>query len=81
MVDALVARDLVTRAPEPDDRRAVRLQLTPSGRRALRKAEATMTDHLRPVFERCEDPEAVIAALRQLETALDDELMTRLDAK
>jgi DNA-binding MarR family transcriptional regulator len=70
-VDGLVERGLVARAVVEGDRRAVNVQITPAGRDALAEAEARMAERLRPVFERCDDPGAVAAALGQLERALD----------
>lgn len=37
MIDRLVARDLVSRDPDPDDRRAVRLSLTAKGTRVQQR--------------------------------------------
>jgi len=42
-LDNLEARGLVRRAPDPDDRRGVRLQLTPEGRRVVDRAVAANT--------------------------------------
>ena len=64
MVDALVDRGFLVRAREVDDRRAVRLALTPTGRRTLRAAEASMQERLRPVVEHCPDPGAIRARSR-----------------
>jgi DNA-binding MarR family transcriptional regulator len=80
MVDALVERNLVTRAPVDGDRRAVRLQLTAAGAAALRRAEATMTDNLQPLLDRCDDATVVNAALAQLAGALDAAFADRLAA-
>jgi DNA-binding MarR family transcriptional regulator len=71
-VDGLVERGLVARAVVEGDRRAVKVQITPAGRDALAEAEARMAERLQPVFDRCDDPGVVAAALEQLERALDD---------
>lgn len=42
-IDGLEAAGLVRRSDDPDDRRGVRVQLTPAG---LRKLDAALTDHL-----------------------------------
>ena len=81
MVDALVERNLVTRAGVDGDRRAIRLQLTAAGEAALRSAEATMTENLQPLLDRCGDPELVEAALAQLTSALDAAVAERVAAR
>ncbi len=81
MVDALVERNLVTRAPVDGDRRAVRLQLTPEGRVALHNAEATMAENLQPLLDRCADAALVDTALAQLAGALDAAFADRVAAR
>lgn len=81
MVDALVERDFVTRARVDGDRRAVRLQLTPSGETALRGAEVAMAENLQPLLDRCDDPAVIDAALAQLATALDHAFADRIAAR
>jgi len=81
MVDALVERDLVTRARVDGDRRAVRLQLTLSGETALRGAEVAMAENLQPLLDRCDDATVVDAALAQLATALDAAFADRIAAR
>ena len=46
IVDRLESRGLVRRAPDPDDRRRLRLVLTETGRRASDEVEAALTDEL-----------------------------------
>jgi DNA-binding MarR family transcriptional regulator len=70
-VDGLVERGLIVRAAVAEDRRAVRLKVTPEGRRVLVRTERIMADRLRPVFDRTADPDAVVAALAELAGALD----------
>jgi DNA-binding MarR family transcriptional regulator len=81
MVDALVERELVTRARVDGDRRAVRLQLTAAGEAALRRAEATMAENLQPLLDRCEDATVVDTALAQLGGALDAAFADRVAAR
>lgn len=53
LVDRLVELDLLTRHPDPADRRKVLLSLTPKSRRLLTKLSATHLEELRrirPVF-------------------------------
>src|SRR5438876_4863538 len=50
MVESLVERGLVERASVSGDRRAVRLTVTPAGRRALRAAEDAMRTRLETVI-------------------------------
>ena len=70
-VDGLVERGLVARAVVEGDRRAVNVQITPAGREALAQAEDRMAERLQPVFDHCENPDAVAASIDQLERALD----------
>src|SRR4051794_5257909 len=71
-VDGLVDRGLVTREVVAGDRRAVRVEITAAGRRALTDAEALMAQRLEPIIDRCADPTTVRTALEQLELALDE---------
>lgn len=45
LVDELEARKLLARVPNPGDRRAYALRLTPAGRRLLAKAQAVADAH------------------------------------
>lgn len=76
-VDALVERSYLRRGPVPDDRRAARITITPSGRRALRAAEADMVSRLEEVLEWVDDRDAVLSALASLGPALDRLLAER----
>ncbi len=49
LVDGLVARGLVERTPDADDRRKVRHELTHAGRRSLDAADAALQARLRSV--------------------------------
>jgi long-chain acyl-CoA synthetase len=81
MVDALVERNLVTRARVDGDRRAVRLQLTVAGEAALRGAEAAMAENLQPLLDRCDDATVIDAAIGQLAGALDTAFADRIAAR
>ncbi len=72
VVDGLVERGYLRRAPVPGDRRATQIVTTPAGRRALRAAEADMVERLQPVLDRVDRPERVLSALCQLDEALDE---------
>ena len=50
LVDALVAEGLVRREPDPDDRRAVVLELTPEGRRQRQRYEQAVASALAEVL-------------------------------
>lgn len=50
LIDVLAERGWVTRAPDPTDRRRVRLALTAAGRRAMRAARARTGARLREVL-------------------------------
>lgn len=81
MIDVLVDRGLVTRTPEPADRRAVKLALTPAGSRALEDSERSMAERLDPIIAGCDDPTAITAALGQIEASLNRVVDARLAAK
>jgi DNA-binding MarR family transcriptional regulator len=76
-VDGLVDRDLITREAVEGDRRSVRLAVTAAGAAALETAEHSMAERLDRVLEHARDPEALIAALCDL----DDALAARMNAR
>jgi long-chain acyl-CoA synthetase len=80
-VDGLVERGYVVRGEVTGDRRATSIRLTPSGRKALRAAEAEMSARLEPILDRCADRGAVLAALDQLAGALDEAVAERMSAR
>ena len=56
VVDGLVARDLVRRSPDPDDRRRVRHELTDLGRGLLAEADHAVEQRLDEVLAALPDP-------------------------
>jgi DNA-binding MarR family transcriptional regulator len=76
-VDGLVDRDLITREAVEGDRRSLRLAVTPAGAAALQTAEHSMAERLDRVLQHARDPEALIAALCDL----DDALAARMNAR
>jgi DNA-binding MarR family transcriptional regulator len=52
VIDSLEARDFVTRAPSPRDRRSHALHLTPNGVAALAQIQVAAAEHERHVAER-----------------------------
>jgi DNA-binding MarR family transcriptional regulator len=71
IVDSLVERGYVRRETTDGDRRAVRLSITPEGRDAVQRTGAQLREVLDDVVGRCERPDEVLAALEQLQAALD----------
>ena len=69
IVGRLVARDLAERQPVPEDRRTVRIRLTPRGRRLMRRA---IPRHRRDVG-------ALLSAVSPADLARLRELLGRLD--
>ncbi|MET0627101.1 MAG: MarR family transcriptional regulator [Acidimicrobiia bacterium] len=69
-IDTLVERALLERTAIDTDRRAVRLTITPEGRRSMDGAEAAMRSRLDDVLDAADDPDLVRAALEQLGAAL-----------
>jgi len=80
VVDGLVERGWLVRSEVAGDRRAIRLSITPAGKKALRAAEVVMADRLRPILERAADPEHALAVLSALEDALDQAAGERASA-
>ncbi|RFU20264.1 MarR family transcriptional regulator [Geodermatophilus marinus] len=68
VADALQARGLVERLPDPTDRRAVVLRPTPAGRRVQAEVDAARAADSRALFERLDpaDRAALARALRRL---------------
>jgi DNA-binding MarR family transcriptional regulator len=77
-VDGLVERDLITREAVEGDRRSLRLAVTTAGAAALQAAEHSMAERLDRVLEHARDPEALIAALCDLDEALAARMNARL---
>ena len=77
-VDGLVERRLLTREAVAGDRRSFRLAVTPDGVAALRTAEQSMSERLDQVLEFSRDPDALLAALGDLDDALADRMRARL---
>lgn len=78
LVDALVKAQMVSRESDPNDRRAVRLNLAPKGRRMQDKHRAGRLVHLRSVIENlsAEERRAIVGALETLSAVLHDEICT-----
>jgi long-chain acyl-CoA synthetase len=68
-VDQLVERGLLQRGTNPDDRRAVVLTVTDAGRAAIAEADKAIAERLAPIFDRLEDPAAVLRAMEQVMAA------------
>jgi long-chain acyl-CoA synthetase len=83
VVDGLVARELVTRTPDPSDRRRLTLELTPAGHELLRDADASATQRLAALAafadadagaatgDDGDDGEELVASLERWHGALD----------
>jgi DNA-binding MarR family transcriptional regulator len=77
-VDGLVERNLVTREAVAGDRRSLRLAVTSAGAAALSGAEHSMGERLDRVLEHASNPEALVAALCDLDDAVADRMQARL---
>ena len=71
-IDTLVDHGLVERASVEGDRRAVRLTITPAGRKAFAAAEASMRSRLDDVLANVADLDLVETAIDQLTAALEE---------
>jgi DNA-binding MarR family transcriptional regulator len=69
-VETLVGNGMVERTAVDGDRRAIRLTITPAGRRALEAAESAMREKLDALLADVRDPDVVADALDQLAGAL-----------
>ncbi|QKT08885.1 MarR family transcriptional regulator [Gordonia sp. X0973] len=77
LVDGLIKIGLVHRAPDPDDRRAVIVDLTEPGRTAIAKASRRRADVLAAALAKLSDEEraslvAAMPALLELQRQLED---------
>jgi DNA-binding MarR family transcriptional regulator len=77
-VEALCRRGLLERRDLEDDQRVSALHLTAQGRRVLADADLAMTERLRAVLARTEQPEDSIEALVRLGRGLDVVVAERL---
>ncbi len=77
-VDGLVERKLLTREAVEGDRRSLQLAVTDAGAEALSAAEHSMGERLDRVLEFARDPDALLAALCDLDDAVADRMQARL---
>jgi len=83
LIEGLAHRNWVTRSAEPGDRRRVRLDLTPAGRRALAAGRRRTGERLREVLRHGDsddgsiDVAAVAAWLEQAVRHYDDDRLAR----
>jgi len=78
VVDGLVDRGYLKRTADCDDRRAIKITLTASGRKALYEAEHAMHARLYEVLAHTDNPAAVEKALEDLAAAVDRARAERL---
>ena len=71
VVDGLVDRGFLSRSAVPGDRRATQIEITVTGRKALKVAEAAMAGRLETLLGRLEDPSVVLEALAAVSSAMD----------
>jgi DNA-binding MarR family transcriptional regulator len=73
-VQNLVSAGLARRGPDPQDRRAVIIELAPEGESLFRKVEFNMTDQFETVWSRIphEKQEQVLESLSLLIDAMDE---------
>lgn len=72
IVDGLVHAGLLSRGTDDEDRRVIRLALTPQGRRALARAERTYRERLAPLLGEVSDAAALLAQLAEIDQAMDE---------
>ncbi len=73
-IESLVRDGMVRRGADPSDRRAVILEITASGRRQLRRSEATLVAGLSEVLQRLDPVDRALLgqAIARLEDVLAD---------
>jgi DNA-binding MarR family transcriptional regulator len=81
VVDGLVERGCLTREAVAGDRRSQRLVVSDAGRSALAAAEAAMAAAVADVLGDARDPDAIVAALLDLDDALSAYYTRRLAAR
>jgi DNA-binding MarR family transcriptional regulator len=70
-VESLVSRGLLARSDSDPDRRAIRLQITAKGIKALTAAESLMCLALDDLLSHATNPSAILVAIGDLSLALD----------
>ncbi|MGA8207531.1 MAG: MarR family winged helix-turn-helix transcriptional regulator [Candidatus Dormiibacterota bacterium] len=70
-VESLVSRGLLSRSGSDPDRRAIRLQITAKGIKALTTAESLMCLALDDLLRHATNPRAILAVISDLSLALD----------
>jgi DNA-binding MarR family transcriptional regulator len=70
-LEGLEEQGLVTRRPDPDDRRATRVELTDAGRQALQTSEEAWVVRITPLIEGCSDPHTLLTLLGEVEAHMD----------
>jgi len=69
-LDRLVERGLIERGSDPDDRRALRAELTAAGRRAVAQVRQHDIDFARDILDRLHRPGTTLDALDELLVAI-----------
>jgi long-chain acyl-CoA synthetase len=77
VLDGLAAAGHITREPDPDDGRMIRLGPTAKGRRAHHTADVAMAARLEGLLEAIPDRSAFVAALDSIASQLDAESAAR----
>ncbi len=79
LVDGLISRRLVERHGDPEDRRKVHHQLTPKGRRVLRRGDMAIAEKLNEIVAHAPDgAQPALEALLVWSAALDTWIETRV---
>ena len=81
VVDGLVERGFLTREAVAGDRRSQRLVVSDAGRAAVAAAEEAMAAAVEDVLGDARDPDAIVAALLDLDDALSAYYTRRLAAR
>lgn len=81
MVDGLVDQELLERVPDQEDRRVVRLRVTPKGRKVIRRTEASIEERLGPIFEHVDDLDRVFDAVDAVRQAMGEVAAERARAR
>jgi DNA-binding MarR family transcriptional regulator len=77
VLDGLAAAGHITREPDPDDGRMIRLAPTVKGRRAYRSADAAMAARLDALLDATPDRHSFVVALDAIASQLDVEFAAR----
>jgi DNA-binding MarR family transcriptional regulator len=80
-IEGLQAQGFIARKRDPNDGRAVRVELTDAGRSALAASEAALIERIAPMIGGVSDPDRLLILLGEVEGLLNEAHERRVEAK